>query len=394
MSLRASTYYIKDMQEKDDDNVQRAIKFAEFVEINEYSEIDIKIDDNWQVGECSSDNQKELESEYNGQDNFGKLKQIDKYLTSKNHKDGKSMIELIEECKAKNTCYETLMNTFKNLSPVTDLCYKNSADISDKEELKDNKDMKEPIINTQLSGICNKESMINSSSKFIIEKRVNSTKVNFNKCEKLKKPENLNSYQKNSLSTYSEIYKKCKPMKKAFGKEKFRNCSKNGSKKNLFENFNTEDNDSTKNKINSEFKPIKLHFDKLFKYNQVKTSTNKPKQKLTITTASCNPSAINIKLKKGLFSFVQFSKCHERKKRNHPNMKLSTEQTKNRLHESSINQPFFKFSTISKRETIVVRSNTKAFPTKIFRTKESTPYRRFSKNICNSIEESHCEFKR
>jgi len=85
--------------------------------VNEYSPINVELELDWQ-------NEKLFEKEKNEefteiQENFLDLKHIDKTTSTNIMKPKeKTMMELIEECKQKNSTYETFMNTIKNTGIV------------------------------------------------------------------------------------------------------------------------------------------------------------------------------------------------------------------------------------------------------------------------------------
>ena len=66
-NFRIKTYFVKDCQEKDT-TIKRDIKFADLVEVNEYSPINIKMDVDWQSSDFLEDN--DYESVYEIQESF------------------------------------------------------------------------------------------------------------------------------------------------------------------------------------------------------------------------------------------------------------------------------------------------------------------------------------
>ena len=78
------------------------------------------MDVDWQSSDFLEDD--DYEGTYEIQESFLALKHIDKSTNGKqgNIKQEKSMMELINECKTKNTAYETLMNTWKNVNTIPD----------------------------------------------------------------------------------------------------------------------------------------------------------------------------------------------------------------------------------------------------------------------------------
>ncbi len=100
----------------------KSVAFAKLVEVNEYSPV--SVDAEWQAASGGSDaSPADGDDKDDIQGNFLDLKRIDKLTGGKGTKAPreKSMLELIEECKSKNTTYETLMNTWKNSTAVINL---------------------------------------------------------------------------------------------------------------------------------------------------------------------------------------------------------------------------------------------------------------------------------
>ena len=79
----------------------------------------------WQSENFQNEDDKNInrENEYEIQENFLGLKHIDKSTTGKSARPNneKTMIQLINECKVKNTTYETIMNTWKNINNISNL---------------------------------------------------------------------------------------------------------------------------------------------------------------------------------------------------------------------------------------------------------------------------------
>ncbi len=100
----------------------RTVAFAKLVEVNEYSPVSTEDGADWQTT-CHVPAAPSVGEDDDIQEGFLELKKIDKPTSCKNttRPPEKSMLELIEECKCKNTTYETLMNTWKNSTAVISL---------------------------------------------------------------------------------------------------------------------------------------------------------------------------------------------------------------------------------------------------------------------------------